>query len=54
MCQCILRLCVHCWCLYVTGFEVKNLQRNLEDIKNEVYKMYVILLGGKEVYVKLT
>ena len=39
---------MHCWCLYVTGFEVKNLQRDWKILKNEVYKMYVILLGEKE------
>jgi hypothetical protein len=28
MFQCILRLCMHYWFLYVIGIEVKNLKKN--------------------------
>jgi len=30
--------------LYVIGFEVKNLKKELRDFKYKVYRMYVILM----------
>jgi len=38
---------MHSWCLYVIGFEVKNLQSNWKILKYEMCRMHVILVGEK-------